>query len=154
MAKPCAFPGCVKPQRLHGLCPGHHSQLRKGKQLTPLKYHHLPLAERFARYLSPGAPEDCWEWRGQFNACGYGKFRLTPNSMNLAHRVAWQIAHGPIPDGLHVCHHCDNPPCCNPAHLFLGTHGDNMRDREIKGRGSIEKAQRARWPRPALEPIP
>lgn len=56
--------------------------------------------------------------------------------LKLTHRIAWEVFRGPIPNGKCVCHHCDNPPCCNPNHLFIGTHADNQKDKCDKGRQS------------------
>lgn len=82
---------------------------------------------------SPG----CWIWVAGRNRRGYGLFgagtRMNPMSL-LASRASWMLARGPIPAGLYVCHHCDNPPCVRPDHLFLGTQSDNMLDAYSKGR--------------------
>jgi len=77
--------------------------------------------------------DGCWIWQMYCNANGYGQFWVPPN-MKFAHRVAYTIWRGPIPPDLLVCHKCDNPPCCNPEHLFVGTAADNHRDRNEKGR--------------------
>jgi hypothetical protein len=82
---------------------------------------------------------DCWIWKKYCFNTGYGCFRIHPNTV-YAHRFAWHITYGSIPDGNFVCHHCDNPPCVNPLHLFLGEHIDNMKDMTIKGRGGTLKA--------------
>lgn len=76
--------------------------------------------------------ETCWIWTA---GClgGYGRFRFNGCTQN-AHRVSWELFCGPIPSGMHVLHDCDNPPCVNPAHLFLGTNIDNIADRHRKGR--------------------
>jgi len=79
--------------------------------------------------------DGCWLWTGRRDRAGYGKIRRGPSAKNLrAHRVAWELEHGPIPDGLCVLHHCDNPSCVRPDHLFLGTDADNVADMFAKGR--------------------
>jgi hypothetical protein len=90
----------------------------------------LTTLEIVERGLLPSRdPETCWEWQRSKDWNGYG---LTHRG--IAHRLAYEAFVGPIPDGMLVLHTCDNPPCCNPAHLFLGTHFDNAADRDSKGR--------------------
>lgn len=82
---------------------------------------------------------DCIEWTKSRRRGGYGQLTIA-GKKRTAHRVAWELAHGPIPEGLFVCHSCDNPPCVNVEHLFLGTHTENMRDMAAKGRSSRANA--------------
>jgi hypothetical protein len=77
--------------------------------------------------------DGCWEWMGSRKETGYGLFTLDSRTSS-AHRFSYSLAFGSIPAGMEVCHHCDNPPCVRPDHMFLGTHSDNMRDRFAKGR--------------------
>lgn len=81
---------------------------------------------------------ECWTWTGCCTAHGYGQFHFEGKTTK-AHRVAWIITHGPIPDGLCVLHRCDNPPCVRPDHLFLGTLSDNMQDCVAKGRAYLQR---------------
>lgn len=96
---------------------------------------HPSLAARFwpkvLRHEVPGA--HCWEWAGSLNNQGYGQISVGGRP-RLAHRVAWEHMRGEVPAGLLVCHHCDNPQCVRPSHLFLGTHHDNTHDALAKGR--------------------
>lgn len=80
-----------------------------------------------------GPQGECWEWKASLQNEGYGQFQ-TGITVVLAHRRAYELTHGPIPDDLWVLHHCDNRPCCRPSHLFLGTATDNNADMIAKGR--------------------
>lgn len=90
--------------------------------------------ERFWRKVDkPNGENGCWLWTGSFTTPGYGQFRADGKNLST-HRYAYEISRGPIPKGLLVCHHCDNPKCVRPDHLFLGTHKDNHDDSVAKGR--------------------
>lgn len=79
------------------------------------------------------SPSGCWLWTGNKHPRGYGTIMLARHTYR-AHRYAYLITYGELPEGMEVCHRCDNPPCVNPNHLFLGTHQDNMDDMKAKGR--------------------
>jgi hypothetical protein len=99
---------------------------------------HCSIECRFwSKVDSSAGPDACWPWLAKARAQsgeGYGNFAIRNGKYVHAHRFAWQLTNGPIPSGLQGCHKCDNPLCCNPRHLFLGTHQDNMDDMHAKGR--------------------
>jgi HNH endonuclease len=85
----------------------------------------------------------CLEWQHGCTAAGYGLGAADViKGVRYAHRIAWTLTNGPIPDGLCVLHRCDNPPCADPDHLFLGTRADNMHDKTAKGRQGAHRAPR------------
>lgn len=94
----------------------------------------IPVPVRFWQYTIKRGPDDCWLWVGaRFGANGYGALQVNERALR-AHRIAWEMHNGPIPSDRIVCHTCDNPPCVNPAHLYLGTHASNAADKVRRGR--------------------
>lgn len=94
------------------------------------------ILERLRSRSTVNPETGCWEWQGNAVRGGYGTTGVD-NTTRFVHRMAWEIANGPIPDGLLCCHKCDNPPCWNPDHIFLGTNADNAADRVAKGRQGV-----------------
>jgi hypothetical protein len=92
-----------------------------------------PLAERFWEKVDQSDADGCWTYRGAHNQLGYGIVRVDGRNVG-AHRVAYELTFGPIPEGLVICHICDNGACCNPMHLWAGTMRENTEDMLVKGR--------------------
>lgn len=109
------------------------------------------VARFWAKVDRSGGSDACWPWLANRRRRGYGSFKIASGrhgprggrrwATKLAHRASWSIAFGRIPDTMHVLHRCDNPPCVNPAHLFLGTALDNIRDRHAKHRDARQQGE-------------
>jgi hypothetical protein len=100
-----------------------------------------PLADRLWEKVDKSG--DCWIWTGARSQDGYGCIAVSDHrgDHRPAHRVVFEMTYGPVPDGMEVCHRCDNPPCVRPEHLFVGTHQDNMADCSAKGRNRGSTSQ-------------
>lgn len=110
--------------------------------MLPFAQHQFPADPRFAAKIDIGSVDQCWPWMGYRDRWGYGKVKRGGRSV-YAHRHAWAMCKGPIPGNQYVYHSCDNPACCNPAHLWLGTNDQNMADMRVKGRAGARHQRQA-----------
>lgn len=96
-----------------------------------------PERKRVQFFKTVTVTDTCWLWNGCLRPDGRGFTSYGKGRNMLAHRLSWELSYGAIPEGMAVCHHCDNPRCVRPDHLFLGTQQDNLRDMRDKNRGAI-----------------
>ena len=123
----CSFPDCGRRPHARGLCNSHYAQQRAGQSLAPLRrLVNGSLAERLAAYTE--RTDGCWNWTGGVSASGYGRLRVDGH-MRPAHRLAYEVAVGPIPDGAEVDHRCHNTLCVRPDHLQAVTPRENQENR-------------------------
>ena len=134
VVKVCTIPDCGKPRKSHGYCSMHAARYERhgDPNFTMCVQDPYEYQTKTRANTQMGEPSDCWEYQGTIAANGYGRI-----SRQWAHRMAYLYWHpntGAITDGMAVRHSCDNPPCCNPHHLSLGTNADNTQDKVERGR--------------------
>jgi HNH endonuclease len=124
----------------------YHKEYAKRKRATPIsaceictnpcsrKKNGFTCSEKFRLLSNVQVTENCWLWKGGVDICGYGSTNFKGSRKARAHRVAYELFKEPIPKGMLVLHRCDNPSCCNPDHLFVGTQKDNKKDQASKDR--------------------
>lgn len=130
----CSIDGCERPVYCRGWCKTHYNRWhRTGDPLLLLRFgpRPVPLVDRLTPKIAP-RDSGCWEWTGSSDEKGYGEIRVGSvrdgSSRTVpAHRAVYELVVGPIPDGLHLDHLCNNPPCVNPAHLEPVTQAENNR---------------------------
>lgn len=141
----CEFEGCGRPYWARGYCDGHYQQQRHGKPLTALRVvtrRGMPLDDRLD--LHTDKTDDCWLWTAGTNKKGYGSVGVGGKMMK-AHRVAYELAYGPIPKGLQIDHTCHTHACVRTEHLRLATNKQNLENRAGANSGSKSGVRGVSW---------
>jgi len=143
MSETCKHPGCVQPKgKALGWCNAHYSRARKGKDMDP-PIRNAKASDRERFWAKVEKSEDCWAWTGAITM-GYGIFRINGGNQ-VAHRVSYRWARGPIPEGAEVDHMCFNRACVNPDHLRLLTHTMNGQNRASANKNSKTGIRGVYW---------
>lgn len=143
----CSVEGCEGPILVVGkrLCSKHYWRQHRYGDVNATKRPTVGMSPEDRFWLKvdrSGGDDACWPWTATRNSDGYGRFRrVTGENMEGAHRCAYQFTYGEITPGAHICHHCDNPPCCNPSHLYEGDATTNSHDKESRGRANHARGQ-------------
>jgi hypothetical protein len=142
----CSIGNCERERTARGLCLMHYKRAQKdgsiGSHIGPRS---IAAIERLFERVDK-LPAGCWVWTGSVVGYGYGQIKVNGRQLKT-HRYVYEQLVGDIPDGMFVCHKCDNPPCCNPDHLFLGTPRDNTQDMVQKGRRVDVNSTKSHCPR-------
>lgn len=132
----CSVDQCIVAACALGMCDTHYRRWKRNGSTDEAQRERIPLEDRFWAKVDKRDPDECWMWLGGSARGGYGT--ITEGGRYgrrlRASRVSYEIHNGPIPEGMFVCHTCDNPPRVNPSHLWIGTAADNHADMDAKGR--------------------
>lgn len=147
----CSVEGCTVKHYARMYCVRHYVRFMKHGVHPTLHPIRLQFWEKAAVTANP---DKCWVWQKALNMWGYGTIGSNPQKLHSAHRMAYFLFYGVHPGELQVLHRCDNPPCINPHHLFLGTNADNVKDKMAKGRHRAGKKPHGRANHPVGERNP
>lgn len=147
----CSVKYCDGEAAHKGFCEKHYARHLKGQDLSKKTRFEKTHEERFFEKIVVGGDDECWPWSGAKCAKGYGMFRMETKRLIRSHRYMYMVKNGGIPNKMLVCHKCDNPSCCNPKHLFVGTDSDNMTDMVKKGRNLPGKWANKLTPQTVIE---